>query len=71
MSQHLSRSKLFGLDRAFTKRTNSGFLLKLELLAVAVDVTVAEIHATAIRKLDRNGSPSNASEDHSSEEAPE
>jgi single-strand DNA-binding protein len=38
--------------------------------SVAVDVTVAEIHATAIRKLDRNGSSANSAEDES-EEAPE
>ncbi len=37
---------------------------------VAVDVTVAEIHATAIRKLDRNGSSANAADD-VSEEVPE
>jgi single-strand DNA-binding protein len=37
---------------------------------VAVDVTVAEIHATAVRKLDRNGSSANSAED-VSEEAPE
>lgn len=38
---------------------------------VAVDVTVAEIHASAIRKLDRNGSSPNSGEDDISEEAPE
>jgi single-strand DNA-binding protein len=37
---------------------------------VAVDVTVAEIHATAIRKLDRNGSSANSGEENVSEEAP-
>jgi single-strand DNA-binding protein len=37
---------------------------------VSVDITVAEIHATAIRKLDRNGSGANAAEE-LSEEAPE
>ncbi len=38
--------------------------------AVAVDVTAAEIHASAIRKLDRNGSSASSGED-LSEEAPE
>ena len=38
--------------------------------AVAVDVTVAEIHATAVRKLDRNGSSASSGED-VSEGAPE
>jgi single-strand DNA-binding protein len=38
---------------------------------VAVDVTVAEIHAAAIRKLDRNGSSTNSGEDDISEGAPE
>ena len=37
----------------------------------SVGVTVAEIHANAIRKLDRNGSSSNAEEEDASEEAPE
>lgn len=38
---------------------------------VAVDVTVAEIHASAIRKLDRNGSSANSGENDLSEAAPE
>ena len=38
---------------------------------VAVDVSVAEIHASAIRKLDRNGSPANSGEEDVSEAAPE
>jgi single-strand DNA-binding protein len=38
---------------------------------VAVDVTVAEIHASAIRKLDRNGSSPTSGEDDISKEAPE
>lgn len=37
---------------------------------VAIDVTVAEIHASVIRKLDRNGSSANSGDD-VSEEAPE
>jgi single-strand DNA-binding protein len=37
---------------------------------IAVDMTVAEIHANAIRKLDRNGSSANAADD-VSEEVPE
>jgi single-strand DNA-binding protein len=38
---------------------------------VAVDVTVAEIHAIAIRKLDRNRSAANSSDENVSEGAPE
>lgn len=38
---------------------------------VAVDVSVAEIHASAIRKLDRNGSSANSVEEDASEGAPE
>lgn len=38
---------------------------------VAVDVTAAEIHATAIRKLDRNSSSGNSGEEDVSEAAPE
>jgi single-strand DNA-binding protein len=38
---------------------------------VAVDVTVAEIHASAIRTLDRNGSSGNSGEEDVSEAAPE
>jgi single-strand DNA-binding protein len=38
--------------------------------AFAVDVTVGEIHATAVRKLDRNDSSANSAED-VFEEAPE
>jgi single-strand DNA-binding protein len=38
---------------------------------LAVDVSVAEIHASAIRKLDRNGSSSTSVEEDNSEEAPE
>jgi hypothetical protein len=34
---------------------------------VAVDVSVAEIHATTIRKLDRNGSSANTGEELSEE----
>jgi single-stranded DNA-binding protein len=37
---------------------------------VAVDLTVAEIHADTIRKLDRNGSSANSDEDDFSEGAP-
>jgi single-strand DNA-binding protein len=39
--------------------------------AVAVDVTAAEIHASAIRKLDRNGSSANTGDEENAEEAPE
>jgi single-strand DNA-binding protein len=39
--------------------------------SVAVDVTVAEIHASTIRKLDRNGSSANAGKDDVSEAPPE
>lgn len=38
---------------------------------VALDVNVAEIHASAIRKLDRNGSSTNSGEEDVSEGAPE
>jgi single-strand DNA-binding protein len=38
---------------------------------IAVDVTLAEIHAATIRKLDRNGSSASAGEEDVSEEAPE
>jgi single-stranded DNA-binding protein len=38
---------------------------------LAVDVTVAEIHATTAHKRDRNGSSASAGEEDVSEEAPE
>jgi single-strand DNA-binding protein len=38
---------------------------------VAVDVSVAEIHASVIRKLDRNGSSANSGEEDVPEPAPE
>jgi single-strand DNA-binding protein len=38
---------------------------------VAVDVTVTEVHAGTIRKLDRNGSSENSGENDVSEAAPE
>jgi single-strand DNA-binding protein len=39
--------------------------------SVAADVTVAEIHASAIRKLDRNESSANSGEEDIHQEAPE
>jgi len=39
--------------------------------AIAVDVTAAETHASAIRKLDRNGSSAKSGEEDVYEEAPE
>ena len=39
--------------------------------AVAVDVTAAEIYASAIRKLDRNGSSASTGDEENAGEAPE
>ena len=51
--------------RTYQKQVQSG------KKTVAVDVSVAEIHASAIRKLDRNGSSANSGEEDVSESAPE
>lgn len=52
-----------------TARTRSRS--RLARKTIAVDVTLAEIHASAIRKLERNGSSANSGEEDVSEGAPE
>lgn len=52
-------------NRTYQKQVQAG------KKTVAVDVTVAEIHASAIRKLDRNGSSATSGEEDVSEAAPE
>jgi len=51
--------------RAYQKQIQSG------KKTASVDMTVAEIHATTVRKLDRTGSSANSDGEELSEEAPE
>ena len=52
-------------NRTYQKQVKAG------KKTVAVDFNVVEIHASAIRKLDRNGSSANSGEEDMSEAAPE
>ena len=67
----LRRSVHIEVEGQLRRRTYRQEIPAIHNKNVAVDMTVTEIHASVIRKLDRNQSPTNSSDENISDEAPE
>ena len=67
----LRRGAHIEVEGQLRRRTHRQEIPTIHNKNVAVDMTITEIHASVIRKLDRNTSPTDSGDDDLSDEAPE